>query len=323
MAASTGAWGFTLLLVISSHLCNVDSLEPNFYGASCPLAEATVAAVVGTAVLEDRRVGAGLLRVFFHDCFVEGCDASILIDSPNHDAEKDALPNLTLHSFDVIDKAKADVELLCGQTVSCADILAFAAATSVALLGGPIVDIHGGRFDGLVSSINEPLNNIPSPLSSLSQLQTSFANKGLSLEDLVILSGAHTVGKAHCGAFSNRLRNFSATSNEDPSLDAGLAASLQQQCPVNPPSTTVVNNDVETPTYFDNGYYRDVANREGLFTSDAQLYTSPSTQGIVNEFAANDFDFLGKFADSLFRMGQIGLKTAANGNIRSNCRSFS
>lgn len=136
-------------------------------------------------------------------------------------------------------------------------------------------------------------------------------------------AGAHTVGKAHCGGFSNRLQNFSSTSDVDPSLDAGLAASLKQECPVNPPATTIVDNDIQTPTYFDNAYYQNVANSKGLFTSDAQLYTSPSTKTLVDQFAANDFDFLGRFGDSLFKMGQIGVKTGGNGNIRTSCRSFS
>lgn len=62
---------------------------------------------------------------------MQGCDGSVLIDSASQDAEKDATPNQSLQGFNVIDDAKAAVEDMCAQTVSCADVVAFAAATSV------------------------------------------------------------------------------------------------------------------------------------------------------------------------------------------------
>jgi len=46
-------------------------LSPTFYLTSCPLAIQTVRAVITTAVLKDPRLGASLLRLHFHDCFVQ------------------------------------------------------------------------------------------------------------------------------------------------------------------------------------------------------------------------------------------------------------
>lgn len=323
MAASSNlaAGVFTLLLVISN-VCHVESksylgMQSNFYQRSCPGAEDAVARVVKNAVDSDPRTGAGILRVFFHDCFVQGCDASVLITSSSGDAEKDAVPNLTLHSFDVIDDAKAAVEDICPETVSCADVLAYAAATSVSVLGGPRVDIQGGRLDGFVSSINEVANNIPSPLDTLSQLQSLFSSKGLSNQDLVLLAGAHTIGKAHCGAFSNRLYP-----SVDPTLNGGFASSLVGQCPQGGSNSTVVNNDVQTPTSFDNAYHQNVQHGKVLFTSDEQLYTSSSTSDYVDKYASSNWAFLNDFGDSLINMGQIGVKTGSNGNIRSKCSAF-
>jgi peroxidase len=62
---------------------------------------------------------------------LQGCDGSVLIDSPS---EKDAIPNQTLHGFEVIDAAKAAVEKACPGIVSCADILALAAQISVKIV---------------------------------------------------------------------------------------------------------------------------------------------------------------------------------------------
>jgi peroxidase len=44
---------------------------PTFYASSCPAALVTINAAVRAAVLLDRRMGASLLRLHFHDCFVQ------------------------------------------------------------------------------------------------------------------------------------------------------------------------------------------------------------------------------------------------------------
>jgi peroxidase len=54
-----------------------------------------------------------------------------LNSTQNSTAEKEAIPNLSLSGFDVIDDIKATVEKECTGIVSCADILALAARASV------------------------------------------------------------------------------------------------------------------------------------------------------------------------------------------------
>ena len=49
-----------------------------------------------------------------------------------------------------------------------------------------------GRRDGLVSLAPEALANIPSPFFNFTQLQQNFANKNLTVHDLVVLSGTST-----------------------------------------------------------------------------------------------------------------------------------
>jgi peroxidase len=60
---------------------------------------------------------------------LQGCDASILLDdSSTIESEKSALPNVnSVRGFEIIDKAKSEVEKVCPGVVSCADIIAIAA----------------------------------------------------------------------------------------------------------------------------------------------------------------------------------------------------
>lgn len=67
-----------------------------------------------------------------NELFVQGCEASVLLNSTNNNqAERDAIPNLSLRGFQVIDAVKAAIEKACPGVVSCADILALAARNAV------------------------------------------------------------------------------------------------------------------------------------------------------------------------------------------------
>ena len=63
------------------------------------------------------------------------------------------------------------------------------AITGIGFQGGPFWKVPTGRRDGVVSNLTEARNNIPAPSSNFTTLQTLFANQGLDLKDLVLLSG--------------------------------------------------------------------------------------------------------------------------------------
>ncbi|PKI63939.1 hypothetical protein CRG98_015668 [Punica granatum] len=163
-------------------------LRVGFYSKSCPAAESIVQNVVKAAVAADRQNAAVLLRVHFHDCFVEGCDASILVDNgPN--SEMHAFGHQGVHGFEIIEEAKARLEQACPRVVSCADIVALAARDSVVLSNGPFYEVETGRRDGRVSSMSLAAD-MPDVHDSIQLLKSKFKRKGLSDKDLVLLSGA-------------------------------------------------------------------------------------------------------------------------------------
>jgi len=268
----------------------------------------------------------------FHDCFVRGCDGSVLIDSTaNNTAEKDSpANNPSLRFFDVVDRAKASLEAQCPGVVSCADILAFAARDSVVLTGGLGYQVPSGRRDGRVSNATQATNNLPPPFFNATQLVDRFASKNLTLEDMVVLSGAHTLGVSHCSSFAgpanlgDRLYNFSGSADGiDPALSKAYAFLLKSICPSNSsqffPNTTTFM-DIITPDKFDNKYYVGLTNNLGLFESDAALLTNATMKALVDSFVRNETTWKRKFAKSMVKMGKIEVLTGTQGEIRRNCR---
>lgn len=300
-------------------------LIENFYAKTCPNVESIVKNVVSQKYVQTFVTVPGTLRLFFHDCMVEGCDGSVLIQSTSTNiAEKDFSDNLSLagDGFDTVIKAKQAVEKMCPNVVSCADILALAARDVVGLAGGPQFNVELGRRDGLISQASRANGNLPKGSFTLNQLNFLFARKGLNQADMVALSGAHTLGFSHCNQFANRIYSFSAKTPVDPSLNPSYVTELQQMCPKNVDPTIAVNMDPTTPRLFDNVYYQNLQSGKGLFSSDQVLYTDLRTRNEVNTFAQSSGAFNTAFVNAMRNLGRVDVKTGFEGEIRQDCSKF-
>ncbi|KAK1682220.1 hypothetical protein QYE76_043068 [Lolium multiflorum] len=319
MASCTRFLIFAVAASLLASFARAD-LQYDFYNTSCPGVETLVRDALTEVFAADSTVRAGLLRLHFHDCFVRGCDASIMINSNNGTAEKNADPNLTLRGYEVIEAIKVKVEAACPLVVSCADIMAMAARDAVKFSEGPDYLVETGRRDGNVSMMADALSDLPPADGNVTVLTKVFAVKNLTMKDLVVLSGAHTLGVAHCPSFSYRVHNYTGVGDEDPSMEPEYAEGLNAKCaPDN--FASVVPLDTVTTNEFDLGYFQSVYAGKGLLGSDDALRHDSLTGAYVSLMNnASSLDtFFADFAVSMINMGRVGVLTGTDGEIRATC----
>ncbi|KAG8386787.1 hypothetical protein BUALT_Bualt03G0185200 [Buddleja alternifolia] len=310
---------FLILFIVSISFnvwCGNAQLSPTFYASRCPNLGLIVRNAMREAINQELRIAASMLRLFFHDCFVNGCDGSILLDdTATFTGEKNAFPNRnSVRGFEVIDTIKTRVEAACNATVSCADILALAARDGVGLVGGPTWSVPLGRRDARTASQSAANSDLPPPTADLPALISSFSAKGLSARDMVALSGAHSIGFAQCSSFRTRIYN------ETNNINPVFAANRRGTCPASGGDTNLAALDVQTPNRFDNNYYTNLLTRRGLLHSDQALFNNGSQDSLVRLYGSNIVAFRNDFAAAMVRMGNISPLTGTNGEIRRNCR---
>ncbi|GLJ50450.1 hypothetical protein SUGI_1074920 [Cryptomeria japonica] len=296
--------------------CSLNLLSLDYYEKSCPMALSIIKSGMEAAVAREVRNAALVLRLHFHDCFVQGCDGSVLLDdTPTFTGEKTASPNInSLRGFEIIDDIKEQLEKVCPGAVSCADILTVAARDAVILNGGPYWHVPLGRKDSRTASLVEANTNIPTPNSTLAVLIRKFLFQGLTPIDLVALSGAHTIGQARCTNFRDRIYGSDAKDTR--------FSLLKASCPLSGGDNNISPLDFVSPTVVDNAYYKNLVNERGLLISDQELTRFGSvTSALVKHYADDPLAFWNQFSDSMVSMGNIvNPLTFLTGEVRKNCR---
>ncbi|XP_015892998.2 peroxidase 43 [Ziziphus jujuba] len=317
------AFIFYFLIGISN---SYGQLKVGFYDETCPQAESIVRNVVSDAVLSNANIAAVLLRLHFHDCFVEGCDGSILIDDGNPNAERHAFGHQGVGGVEVIEKAKEQLEAVCNGVVSCADIVALAARDAIALANGPSYEVPTGRRDGGISNISLA-DDMPDVSDSIEQLKVKFFNKGLTEKDLVLLTAAHTIGTTACFFMTKRLYNFLPGGRPDPTINPAFLQELKAKCPQNGDANARIPIDSGSQQSFDIHILQNIRSGFAVLESDARLNDDRTTKSIIDSYFGllNPLfgpSFEADFVDSIIKMGEIGVKLDFQGNIRRICTSF-
>ncbi|CAH8389540.1 unnamed protein product [Eruca vesicaria subsp. sativa] len=292
-----------------------------FYGDRCRNVESIVRSVVREHVESNPANAPGILRMHFHDCFVRGCDGSVLIAGNN--TERTAGPNRSLRGFEAIEEAKTRLEAECPGVVSCADILTLAARDAVVLTGGQSWRVPLGRLDGRISQASDVI--LPGPNDPVDKQKRDFADKTLNTLDLVTLVGGHTIGTAGCGLVRGRFFNFNGTGQPDPSIDPDFVRLVQEKCPQNGDATARVDLDEGSAGRFDTSFLRNVRSRRVVLQSDLVLWNDPETRAIIERFLGArrpPLSFGFEFGNSMVKMSRIEVKTGSDGEIRRVCSTI-
>ncbi|XP_010447408.1 PREDICTED: putative L-ascorbate peroxidase 6 isoform X2 [Camelina sativa] len=138
---------------------------------------------------------AGVLRLVFHDAgtFELDDNSGGINGSIAYELERPENTGLK-KSLKVLAKAKVKVDEI--QPVSWADMISVAGSEAVSICGGPTIPVLLGRLD---STQPDPEGKLPPETLSASGLKECFKRKGFSTQELVALSGAHTIGSKGFG----------------------------------------------------------------------------------------------------------------------------
>lgn len=269
---------------------------------------------------ESPTTAAAVLRLFFHDCAVGGCDASVLIKSTafnKAEVEDDLNLSLAGDGFDVIQRVKTALELECPDTVSCSDILSVATRNLVTQLGGPYYNVRLGRKDGSESKAATVPGKLPRANSTVDQMIQIFKGLGFTVPEMVVLvGGGHTIGFAHCKEFADRI--FSAT--PDPTMNPELAGRLRTLCADYKNNTAMAAFlDPMTPGIFDNTYFKNLQNGLGVLASDQILMSDPRTKPFVEKYAKDAAMFAKDFSYAMEKLSVLHVKIGEEGEVRKRC----
>ncbi|KNA11567.1 hypothetical protein SOVF_133790, partial [Spinacia oleracea] len=182
-------------------------------------------------------------------------------------------------------------------------------------LGGQSWSVQLGRRDSTTASQSAANSNIPAPTLNLSQLIPFFTNRGFTTQDLVALSGAHTIGQARCTTFRSHIYN-------ETNINSTFATSLQANCPSTGGDNNLSPLDKTSPTTFDNAYFTNLMSQQGLLHSDQELYSgnSGTTDSQVSSYSSSSSTFFTDFSTAMLKMGNMSVLTGTTGEVRTNCR---
>ncbi|KAF2500392.1 heme peroxidase [Lophium mytilinum] len=154
--------------------------------ALCPLVWWTIATELKLSFLGIggcNNLARQAIRAAFHDCFVDGCNGSLMLSGECERSENNGLEDICTQ----LPKVRAKYG------VGMADLIQFAGAVAVEVCPlGPAMPFFAGREDSTTASAQ---GQLPSVTGSGDQLLNMFKAKGFTATDLAALIGAHTTSK--------------------------------------------------------------------------------------------------------------------------------
>ncbi|KAK4286485.1 hypothetical protein QN277_003035 [Acacia crassicarpa] len=155
------------------------------------------------------------------------------------------------------------------------DFYQLAGVVAVEVTGGPEIPFHPGREDKPEPA---PEGRLPDATKGSDHLRDVFGHMGLSDQDIVALSGGHTLGRCH---------------KERSGFEGAWTAN---------------------PLIFDNSYFTELLSgeKEGLLQlpSDKALLTDPVFRPLVEKYAADEDAFFADYAEAHLKLSELGFAEA-------------
>ncbi|KAK2974826.1 hypothetical protein RJ640_005610 [Escallonia rubra] len=274
-------------------------LVMNFYKDSCPQAEDIVKEQVKLLYKRHKNTAFSWLRNIFHDCAVQSCDASLLLDSTRRSlSEKETDRSFGMRNFRYLETIKEAVERECPGVVSCADILVLSGRDGIVALGGPYIPLKTGRRDGRKSRADILEEYLPDHNESMTVVLERFGAMGIDTPGVVALLEV------------------------DPAFNPDHIDHMLHKCPdqiPDPKAVQYVRNDRGTPMVLDNNYYRNILDNKGLLMVDHQLATDKRTKPYVKKMAKSQPYFFKEFGRAITILTENNPLTGTKGEIRMQC----
>nr|ABC02343.1 class III peroxidase [Oncidium hybrid cultivar] len=312
---------FFIALFVFSTVSNGESssgLIMDFYKESCPQAEDIIREQVKLLYKRHKNTAFSWLRNIFHDCAVQSCDASLLLDSTKKTiSEKETDRSFGMRNFRYLEEIKDAVERECPGVVSCADILVLSGRDGIVSVGGPFIPLKTGRRDGRKSRAEVVEQYLPDHNESISSVLDKFAAMGIDAPGVVALLGSHSVGRTHCVKLVHRLYP-EVDSKLNPDHVPHMLKKCYDSIP-DPKAVQYVRNDRGTPMKFDNNYYRNILDNKGLLMVDHELAYDPRTRPYVKKMAKSQDYFFQHFGRAITILTENNPLTGDQGEIRRHC----
>lgn len=228
------------------------------------------------ALISSKSCAPIMLRLAWHDAGTY--DAKTKTGGPNgsirNEVELEHAANKGLKTaVDLCEEIKAK-----HPKITYADLYQLAGVVAVEVTGGPTIDFVPGRKD---SAVCPEEGRLPDAKKGASHLRDVFYRMGLSDQDIVALSGGHTLGRAH-----------------------------RERSDFDGPWTY-------EPLKFDNSYFVELlkGNSEGLvkLPTDKALVEDPEFRRFVEIYAKDEEAFFRDYAASHKKLSELGFNPASSG----------
>nr|BAC05484.2 ascorbate peroxidase [Euglena gracilis] len=174
--------------------------------------------------------------------------------------------------------------------VSTADLWAFASVVATEVSGGPKIPFRPGRRDAVTAKEAVERGRLPDATQTTNHLRDVFYRMGMTDEEIVALSGAHTMGRCHA-----ERSGFEGPWTDNPLVfDNSYFKLLLER------KWTAVTNSVG------NLQFQDETGTLMMLTSDLALLMDPSFRKHVERFAADQDAFFRVYAGAYQKLTEGG-----------------